>query len=64
MLNNTFKSETMWFSYALVILGVVELNLKLMENIIPPEYYGAVVTVIGVIVALLRFRTTKPLKDL
>ena len=64
MLNKTFKSQTMWFSYALVILGVVELNLKLMQNVIPTEYYGAVVTVIGIAVALLRFTTTKPLKDL
>ena len=66
MLHNalkTLKSETLWFSYALVVFGAIEMNLGLLKEPLG-DYYGISMTVVGVIVAVLRFRTTKPVSDL
>jgi len=54
-------SKTMWFSLALVILGVVYDNFSYVENIINPRLYGVLLIAIGIIVAVLRFITTLPL---
>ena len=56
-------SKTMWFSLALVILGVVYDNFSYIENLIPPRLYGVLLIFIGVVVAVLRFVTTMPLED-
>lgn len=56
-------SRTMWFSLALVILGVVYDNFSYVENLIDPRLYGVLLIAIGVIVAILRFITTAPLED-
>lgn len=58
-----WRSKTMRFALLLVIFGVIELNLPLFQNVIPPEYWGLVVTLIGVIVAVLRFVTTTSLDE-
>jgi hypothetical protein len=57
------RSKTMWFSLALVILGVVYDNFSYVENIINPRLYGIMLIGIGVVVAVLRFVTTMPLDD-
>lgn len=59
----TVKSETMIFSYILIIAGVIQVNLPLLKGNFG-EYYGVATTVIGIVVAVLRMRTTKPLKEL
>lgn len=56
-------SKTMWFSLALVILGVVYDNFSYVQNIIDPRLYGIILIVIGIVVAILRFITTMPLED-
>ena len=56
-------SKTMWFSLALVILGVVYDNFSYVENIINPRLYGILLIGIGIVVAVLRFVTTMPLED-
>ena len=56
-------SKTMWFSLALVILGVVYDNFSYIANLIPPRLYGVLLIFIGVVVAVLRFVTTMPLED-
>jgi uncharacterized membrane protein (DUF485 family) len=56
-------SKTMWFSLALVVLGVVYDNFSYVENIINPRLYGVLLISIGIIVAVLRFVTTLPLED-
>ena len=56
-------SRTMWFSLALVILGVVYDNFSYVQNIIDPRLYGVLLIVIGIIVAILRFITTTSLDD-
>jgi len=52
----------MWFSLLLVIFGALLDNLPALQSIIDPQYYGLVLTVIGIIVAILRFITTGPIK--
>ena len=56
-------SKTIWFSLALVILGVVYDNFSYIENLINPRLYGVLLIFIGVVVAVLRFVTTMPLED-
>jgi hypothetical protein len=53
----------MWFSLALVVLGVVYDNFSYVENIINPRLYGVLLISIGIVVAVLRFITTMPLED-
>jgi uncharacterized membrane protein YdcZ (DUF606 family) len=57
------RSKTMWFSFALVVLGVVYDNFSYVENIINPRLYGVLLIFIGIVVAVLRFVTTMPLED-
>jgi uncharacterized membrane protein YdcZ (DUF606 family) len=56
-------SKTMWFSLALVILGVVYDNFSYVSNLIDPRLYGILLILIGIIVAVLRFVTTLPLDE-
>lgn len=57
------KSRTMWFSLALVIFGALFDNFSYLQSIIDQKYYGILLVVIGIIVAVLRFVTTGPIKD-
>jgi len=56
-------SKTMWFSLALVVLGVVYDNFSYVQNIIDPRIYGVLLIIIGIAVAILRFITTQSLED-
>ena len=56
-------SKTMWFSLALVVLGVVYDNFSYLEQLINPRLYGIFLIFIGIVVAVLRFITTMPLED-
>ena len=56
-------SRTMWFSLALVVLGVIYDNFSYVQNIIDPRIYGILLITIGVVVAILRFITTSSLDD-
>jgi uncharacterized membrane protein YdcZ (DUF606 family) len=56
-------SKTMWFSFALVVLGVVYDNFSYIQNIIDPRLYGICLILIGIAVAVLRFVTTQSLDD-
>lgn len=56
-------SKTMWFSLALMVLGVIYDNFSYVQNIIDPRLYGIILIAIGVVVAILRFITTMPLED-
>jgi hypothetical protein len=51
----------MWFSVALVVFGSLYDNLPVLQSVIDPKYYGIILTVIGVIVALLRYVTKEPI---
>ena len=56
-----YKSKTMWFSVSLVIFGALLDNLPALQSVIDPKYYGIILTVVGVIVALLRYITKEPI---
>jgi len=56
------KSKTMWFSFALVIFGALFDNFSYVQNLIDPKYYGVCLIAIGIIVAVLRFVTNKPIE--
>ena len=55
-------SKTMWFSLALVIFGAIEAGFPYLQTVIDPQYYGILLVAIGVIVAILRFITTGPVR--
>jgi uncharacterized membrane protein YdcZ (DUF606 family) len=57
------KSRTMWFSLALVIFGALFDNFSYLQSIIDQKYYGILLVVIGIIVAVLRFVTTGPISN-
>jgi hypothetical protein len=52
----------MWFSFLLVVLGALLDNFSYLQSVINEKYYGIILVGIGVIVAVLRFLTTGPLK--
>ena len=56
------RSRTMWFSFALVVFGALEAGFPYLQSVIDPQYYGVILVTIGVIVAILRFITTGPIK--
>lgn len=56
------RSKTMWFSLALVVFGALMDNFSYVQNIIDPRYYGICLIAIGIIVAILRFLTSKPIE--
>lgn len=53
------KSKTMWFALLLVVFGALMDNLTYLQSIIDPQYYGAIMIAIGIVVAILRFITTQ-----
>jgi len=55
------KSRTMWFSFALVVLGALFDNLPTLQAFLDPKFYSYSLVVIGLCVAVLRFLTTQPL---
>jgi hypothetical protein len=55
------RSKTIWFSVALVVLGAVMDNFASLQTIVPEHLYGLSYVVIGVVVALLRFKTSQPI---
>ena len=56
------NSKTMWFSFALVVFGALLDNFSYLQSVIDQRYYGIILVVIGVIVAILRFLTTGPMR--
>lgn len=58
-----YKSKTMWFSLALVIVGAVYDNFSYLQDVISPKYYGIILVSIGIICAVLRFYTSQPLDE-
>jgi len=55
-------SKTMWFSLLLVVFGALFDNFSSIQGVISDKYYGYSYIVIGVVVAILRFFTTKPIE--
>jgi len=52
----------MWFSLGLVVFGAIFDNFSYLQSVIDQRYYGILLVIIGVIVAVLRFLTTGPVE--
>ena len=63
MMRHARKSKTMWFALILVVLGVIYDNFSYIQDIVDPRIYGVSYIGIGIIVAVLRFYTVKPLDE-
>lgn len=59
----TLRSKTMYFSLALVVLGVVQANLSIFSAYLTPENYGWFTAAVGMAVAVLRWVTSLPLEQ-
>ncbi|MDI9234323.1 hypothetical protein [Limnohabitans lacus] len=57
------RSKMMWFSLALVVLGVLEANIGLFQQFLAPDDFGWFTAAVGMAVAVLRWVTTLPLED-
>ena len=56
------QSRTLWFSFALVVFGALFDNFSYLQTVIDQRYYGIILVSIGVIVAVLRFVTSGPVR--
>ena len=63
VMRSAMRSKTMWLGLALVILGAMYDNFPYVQDLIHPQWYGVIIVVIGVAVAVLRFVTTLPLEE-
>jgi uncharacterized membrane protein len=61
-MKKSYQSKTMWFSFLLVIFGALFDNFSYLQSVISDKYYGVLLVSIGVVVAILRFITTGPIK--
>lgn len=56
------RSKTLWFSFLLVVFGALLDNFSYLQSVIDQRYYGILLVIVGIIVAVLRFLTTGPVK--
>ena len=56
------KSKTMWFAFALAVLGAAMELFPYIQSLLEPKFYGVTFFIIGLIVAVLRFVTTEPIQ--
>lgn len=63
LLKGNLKSKTVWFANALVIAGLLEQHGHVLTQLIPDEYQGLAVSLVGLAVWGLRAITTKPLTE-
>jgi hypothetical protein len=56
------RSKTLWFSFLLVVFGALLDNFSYLQSVIDQRYYGILLVIVGIIVAILRFLTTGPVK--
>lgn len=59
---NWIKSKTLWFNIVVAVLGIIEMNMSLMQPYLG-DSYGIIFMVIAVINVVLRTVTTTSLKD-
>lgn len=57
------RSKMMWFSLALVVLGVLQANVALFQRFFSPDDFGWFTAAVGMAVAMLRWVTALPLDE-
>lgn len=60
-LQGAVRSKTIWFSGALVALGVMDQVANVIPMIVPDEYRGIAIAAVGLVSAVLRAVTNRPL---
>lgn len=59
---NWIKSKTLWFNIIVAVLGILEMNMMVLQPYLG-DSYGVIFMVIAVINVILRTVTTTSLKD-
>lgn len=59
---NWIKSKTLWFNIVVAVLGIIEMNMMVLQPYLG-EHYGIAFMVIAVVNVVLRTVTTTSLKD-
>ncbi len=62
-LHATLKSKTALFAYLVMIAGLIDQVSPFIAQMVPQQYSGLVVSLLGLIVWTLRWITKKPLED-
>ena len=62
-MKGAFKSKTMWLSAALVVFGALIDTSVYLQNVLTPKEFSLTMIILGVLVAILRVITTKPLNE-
>lgn len=62
-LRGACKSKTMWLSMSLVVLGAIADASAYLDDLLSPKVFSATMVVVGVLSAILRVVTTKPLDE-
>lgn len=62
-MKGALKSKTMWLSVALVVFGALIDASVYLQNVLTPKAFSLTMIVLGVLVAILRLLTTKPLSE-
>lgn len=57
------KSKTIWWAGAVAVFGAAETYLPQMQGMIPDAWYGPIITVVGLVTALLRYGTSEAIAD-
>jgi hypothetical protein len=61
---NAMKSKTIWFSLAVVATGLIEqYQGAVLDAVVPADFRGLALAGVGVIIAALRYATTKAVAD-
>lgn len=63
IISKALRSKTLLLGYAMVALGAAWDNADLVRQLLPPEWAGKGVAALGLVVAVLRVFTSKPLDD-
>ena len=57
-------SRLVWMGLALATAGFLETQFRMIEHLIPEQYRGPALMLVGLAVVWLRFLTTLPVEDL
>lgn len=63
MLRGVRRSKTMWLSIILVTFGALGDASIYLQGLLTPQVFNATMIILGVLIAVLRVVTTKPLDE-